>query len=185
MGLDAATIERWVQPFYMKVLHAKQAASVTEQLVEASISITPEVVNALLADLNWRTRKMAAIYAGINGWSDFTDAIGERLLKSEVVYAGASYCFALARFSSDEAVTYLKRYLDIWLRRPECWYDQNHALSALLWLDQVWGSDEATAYLSANGPWMRFVESKPNWDLERTRQHFFDTITFCQEQFPQ
>ncbi len=127
---------------------------------------------------------MAAIYAGINGWSYFTDAIGERLLKSEVVYAGASYCFALARFRSDASADYLKQYLDIWLKRPECWYDQNHALSALLWLDHIQGSNEAAIYLSADGPWTRFVQNKPHWNLERTRQTFFTTMEFCQEQFP-
>lgn len=185
MTIDEELQERWVIPFYMEVLHAKQSPVVTEQLLAASASVTPQIVDALLSDLNWRIRKMAAVYAGINGWSDFTDAIGERLLKSEVAYAGASYCFALARFSSDEAVTYLKHYLNIWLDRPECWFDQQHALSALLWLDQVRGSDEAAAYLTVDGPWMRFVENKPHWDLERTRRAFFETMKFCQEQFPQ
>jgi len=177
--------ERWVIPFYMEVFHAKQSPVVTKQLLAASASVTPYIVDALLSDLNWRTRKMAAVYAGINGWSDSTGAIGERLLRSEVVYAGASYCFALARFGSDNAVSYLKQYLDIWLRRPERWFDQNHALAALLWLDQVRGTDDAALYLADGGLWECFVQNKPQWDLQHTRRSFFETMKFCQEQFPQ
>ncbi len=185
MIIDQEARERWVIPFYMKVLHAQQPLAVTELLIEASNAISQETVDALLADFNWRTRKMAAIYAGVNAWSGFTDAIGGHLLKSEVCFAGASYCFALARFGSDDAVFYLKQYLDIWLRRPECWYDQSHALAALLWLDRIRGTDDAAAYLANGGIWECFVQNKPHWDLQRTRLTFFETMKFCQEQFPQ
>ncbi len=185
MTIDEEARERWVNPFYMEVLHAGQSPAVTEQLTEACQTITPELVGALLAEFNWRTRKMAAIYAGVNAWPEFTDALGGRLLKSEVCYAGASYCFALARFGSDDAVSYLKQYLDIWLRRPERWFDQHHALAALLWFDQVRGTDEAAVYLADGGLWECFVQNKPNWDLERTKRMFCSTMKFCQEQFPQ
>ena len=185
MNLDSAFLERWVEPLYMEVLSSMQSPTVTQQLAVDCGAVNPEVIGILLADFNWRSRKMAALYAGINGWSCFTSDIGGLLLKSELTYAGANYCIALARFGSDEAVAYLKQYLDIWLGRPDCWYDQNHALSALLWLDQMRGTDEATIYVTAGGLWEQFVENKPNWDLERTKQRFFDTMQFCQEQFPQ
>ena len=185
MIIDRDFCERWVIPFYMQSLHARQSPAVTAQLTDACNAVTPEIVEALLADLNWRTRKMAAVYAGIKRWNYFTAAIGENLVESKVCCAGASYCFALARFNSEASVNYLKQYLDIWLEQPECWYDQQHVLSALLWLDQVRGSEEAAPYMTANGPWLRFVSNKPYWDLEQTRQSFSETMMFCQEQFPQ
>ena len=90
MTVDQEARERWVIPLYMEVLHAGQSPAVTEQLTGACRTITPEVVDVLLAEFEWRTRKMAAIYAGLNTWSEFTEALGGHLLKSEVCCAGAS-----------------------------------------------------------------------------------------------
>ena len=105
-----------------------------------------------LADLNWRTVKWRLFMRESKDGTISQPLIGENLVESKVCFAGAFYCFALARFNSEASVNYLKQYLDIWLERPEGWYDQQHTLSALLWLDQVRGSEKAAPYMTADGP---------------------------------
>jgi hypothetical protein len=77
------------------------------------------------------------------------------LLESELVYAGQGYCFALARFAEDSDATTLTAYLERYLPRLDCHYDQHYAVGALLHLDEQRGTDHAARFLGAGGLWER------------------------------
>lgn len=86
-------------------------------------------------------------------------------MKSEVCYAGAGYCLALACFATENSKEYLKKYLEYYLERKDLWFDQAAAFCALEYLDK-----KASNQLM--NKWQDFIYDKPNWDLKRSREHF-------------
>ena len=170
--LPHSFLTKWVVPFYMEMDFAA-LETLTIQLREVLPDLTPEIIEKLFADLDWRTRQTGAWFAALMDWRQFTDAIGERLLRSEVCYAGQIYCRALASFATPEAAEYLQRYLEFYLRHFECWYDQNAAMGALFWLDDRQGTDRASAFLKM---WNDFIADKPNWNLEDSKKHFSEQM---------
>ncbi|MFC0039441.1 DUF6000 family protein [Actinomadura rayongensis] len=107
----------------------------------------------LLFEPNWRPRLTAAWLIGIGRRSAFRARLGELLLGSEVCFAGQGYCIALALFGTDKDADLLVEYLDRYLRRPECRYDQYWAMGSLLYLDDKTGRDRAAAFLVPGGLW--------------------------------
>lgn len=174
---------RWVKPFYLQFLHGNFAGllppeeqTAFDATVRAALpNLTPAVVAQLLAS-GWREALTGSWLAGLARWPQFTDAIGAQLLLSRCCYAGQGYCFALARFADEASAQYLVRYLDTYLARPELYYDQAWAMSALLWLDEQLGTAYGQRFLVSGGPWELFVADKLNeyggWDLARHRQRF-------------
>lgn len=77
------------------------------------------------------------------------------LLDSELVYAGQGYCFALARFGEPEDAEILAAYLDRYLPRKDCVYNQDRAIGALLHLDAKLGTAHAQRFLGSEGLWRR------------------------------
>jgi len=154
-----------VRPHYMKLHDAGHFSEV----VEAAASLPMESVEHLLGLRDWRTRSTAAYFAAVCGYSQLEDVIGRLLLRSDFVYAGRSYAMALASFSSPAAEAFLERYLDVYLRRPDLWFDQGHVLAALAWLDEQDGRNRSSRWVA---PWEGFVEDKPAWDLGRFREQF-------------
>lgn len=54
----------------------------------------------------------------------FRERLGELLSGSELTYAGQGYCFALARLGTAKDAELLVAYLERWLPRVDCRYDQ-------------------------------------------------------------
>ncbi|HEX2629190.1 MAG TPA: DUF6000 family protein, partial [Chitinophagaceae bacterium] len=110
----------------------------------------------------------------INQYTTFEDTLGRLLLKSEVCYAGSAYCLALAGFGTSGARNYLTEYLDYYLQQPQLWFDQSDALCALEYIDP----STAQRFLPK---WEKFIADKPNWDLNRSREHFNANMNLIEE----
>ncbi|GAA2370961.1 hypothetical protein GCM10010404_27640 [Nonomuraea africana] len=109
----------------------------------------------LLLESEWRARLTAAWLIGLDRRTQFRERLGKMLLDSELVYSGQGYCFALARFGEDRDATLLTAYLDRYLPRLDCHYDQDDAIGALLHLDERRGTDHAARFLVPGGLWER------------------------------
>ena len=131
---------RLVKPFYLDVLGgnllhaAPDARGAIEQAMRAAArTIRPGELADLLRR-GWREALMAGWWAAVVDERALLGPLGERLLASEMPYAGQFATVALARFGADgdtEAVDYLADYLDLYLERPDLDYDQGWALGAL------------------------------------------------------
>jgi Family of unknown function (DUF6000) len=134
---DLAVREKFVRPFYLKLLHANFAhgreggGEFNHQLAHAASAISDDQIVRLLEEKEWRGRLCAAWFIGLSGRAPFVTSIGEKLLASEMVYAGQGYCVALGliggKQSSDALHAYLRRYLPLEGR----FYDQDWAVGAL------------------------------------------------------
>lgn len=156
-ALTQEFLREWVFPYYMKV--GNLDAGWKEEVRASKSRFTPDVIRQLLGDFNWRTRITGAFFAAVNGNIEFLDEIGIHLLRSEVCYAGEVYCLALAYWNTSQSVWYLNQYLDHYLRQPDLWFDQAHALVALMYLDRINGTQEASRHQLA---WQNFVSNKPD-----------------------
>ncbi|MER7568929.1 DUF6000 family protein [Streptomyces sp. NPDC097941] len=119
---------------------------------------------------NWRSRITAAWMIGLDRREQFRERIGDLLLASELTYAGQGYCIALALLGTTEDAALLTTYLDHYLRRPECRYDQQWALGALLHLDGAIGTTHAAGFLEPDGLWSQWANDR-NTPPERLRQY--------------
>ncbi|MGW1997595.1 DUF6000 family protein [Embleya sp. NPDC001921] len=108
----------------------------------------------------WRSRTVAAWMIGVDRRERFRKRLGELLLASELTYACEGYCVALAMLGTREDAGLLVSYLDVYLRRPECRYDQPWALGALLHLDRALGSHRAAAFLEPDGLWEHWADER-------------------------
>ena len=159
-------IKEYVNPFYLGRIDSEKFRD-GYQKIEKDIS--PDLILKLLGEFNWRPRKVGALFAAIKLEQEFEDTIGKLLLRSDVCYAGHSYCLALSSFASDAAVDYLREYLDYYLDQIDLWFDQASAMAALEYLGRVKGIDYTTSYL---GSWGKFVKNKQNWDLKTSSDGF-------------
>jgi hypothetical protein len=106
-----------------------------------------------LLEFEWRARLTAAWLIGLDQRTQFRQTVGDLLLESELVYAGEGYCFALSRFAQPEDADILIAYLDRYLPRADCHYNQDAAIGALLHLDQKLGTDHAQRFIVPEGLW--------------------------------
>lgn len=159
--LTAAFVNEWVAPFYIQL--KRTDPEWIEQLSNIKSGITKEVIANNLGDINWRSRQTGAYFAAITNRTEFIDAIGIHLLKSEVCYAGAMYCTVLAYFNTPKCVEYLNRYLYHYLKIPDLWFDQREALQAIAYTDKVNYTNHFAAHV---GNWHEFIKNKPHWDKD-------------------
>jgi hypothetical protein len=165
-------IRRYVTPGqsadrrYLKLLGGQFArhdepdqASFLRALIEDAQHITDHELGVLL-DCEWRSRITAAWLIGISRREQFRERLGEMLLASELVYAGQGYCFALSRLGTAQDAEILTSYLDHYLPRDDCQYDQPWALGALLHVDGVRGTSRAEPYLQLEGLWQRWAKGR-------------------------
>ncbi len=118
---------------------------------------------AAMLDLpDWRPRMTAGWLIAVDRRTAFRDRLAELLLASSVVYAGKGYAYALMRFGQPEDAEILAAYLDHYLPRLDCHYDQPFVMSALLHLDDRLGTTAATRFLTPDGPWRsRYGDADP------------------------
>ncbi|MER5276296.1 DUF6000 family protein [Streptomyces sp. NPDC002809] len=166
-------VDRYVTPDpkehgrHLRLLHgnfARDDESERDLFVQsvraAARKITDEELEILLEG-DWRSRLTASWLIGFDRRDHFRDVLADLLLTSQFCFAGQGHCFALARFGTDEDAEYLAVYLDRYLRRPDCEYDQHWAISALLHIDSLTGSEHATRFLVPGGLWDQWVEALP------------------------
>lgn len=174
---------KWVQPFYLNGLNGLLKCDVSE-VRTALAEVDTAIVDRLLSEDGWREQLVGSWFCGLKGWTQFEDQIGTLLMASEFIYAGQGYCFALACFLTDRSRLYLVEYLDHYLRQPEKFYDQHTAMSALMWIDEKRGSQDAAQFLVPGGLWETFKAGQNDaWDLEKYKWYFWTKMEFCLQNF--
>lgn len=166
-SLSEDFISKWVAPFYLERLLENN--NYENAFLNVKDDINPEIVKQLLGYFDWRTRITGAYFASILDYEEFDDFIGINLLKSEVCYAGEGYLVALALFNTDKTRSYIIKYLDYYLTRPDLWFDQGDAMASMIWLDKINETNfiETKSYIEK---WEAFTADKPDWKLE----HYID-----------
>ncbi|WP_327302164.1 DUF6000 family protein [Streptomyces sp. NBC_01298] len=151
------------------------------ELVKAAGEITPAELGVLFEG-GWRERKTASWLVAVAGRTDFRGRIGELLLASEGPGGGA-HCITLATFGTSADADLVCRYLDRCLPQPDRVYDQIVALSTLLHLDAVLGTERAAPYLAAGGLWQHWTDATPNLlrDPQTYRQVVDQLCSFASE----
>jgi hypothetical protein len=185
-------LETWVAPFYMNILHGNNVGNNADPAFvhtakKALKTISPEIIDTLFAEVNWRCQITAAWFCGMKQWNQYAEIIGNSLLASRVCYAGQGYCFALARFGDARSAYYLAHYLESYLQQPDKWYDQGWAMPALMWIDEKRGTNMSSVFLGEDGLWNRFVADKlitsDAWSLERCKERFYAVMKHSIEAF--
>lgn len=172
--LPANVRDKWVRPLYFG-LNKPEA----RQLVKHHIrEVDDGLISQLLAAFDWRPRTAAAFLAAITSRTCFTEQIGRLLLRSDICYAGAAYCVALAEFNTPEAVEFLDRYLAYYLKQTDLWFDQRSAMAALAYLDRL----NQTARLAHHmDEWNHFIQNKSGWNLSDAIVHFEESMNVMHE----
>ncbi|MBF9253235.1 hypothetical protein I2I11_08025, partial [Pontibacter sp. 172403-2] len=165
-ALEKEFIQKFLFPIYNNLSPIRIYIELLKKELEIIFDdIDAWVVNSLLGDFNWRTRSVGAFFSTIKNLKEFEDTIGVLLLKSEVTYAGKLYCLTLAEFNDQKSLNYLNQYLDYYLTQKDLWFEQNHAMAALAYLDKQNASEELEKHLSN---WTNFVSNKNSWDLNES-----------------
>jgi len=172
-------IEKFVAPFYMNLNRLESRNDDLENHIKKIFpEINSDIVEKLLGDFNWRTRSVGAFFAALKNLTDFQDKIGRLMLKSEVSYAGATYCLTLSEFNNQKSIDYLNQYLDYYLTQKDLWFDQGYAMGALAYLDKANGTKELNKHLKK---WTDFVSNKNNWDLASSIEYFEENMNAFKE----
>ncbi|MFJ8885547.1 DUF6000 family protein [Streptomyces sp. NPDC102402] len=151
---------------YLRLLHGNFAledeserTSFLRSLRSAAREITDAELEILLKG-EWRSRLTAAWLIGVDRRTYFRDVLGDLLLASSLCFSGQGYCFALARFGTEEDALHLVAYLERHLPEPDRQYDQRWAISALLHMDSGTGTAHATRFLAPGGLWHRWNDAQ-------------------------
>jgi hypothetical protein len=187
----------WTTPFYLQFLQGNFVVQMKgdEQkwfvaLVKQAIAeIDDQAIAGLLSGGSWREKLSGGWFAGLTGRIQFQKRIGELLVQSSSCFSGQGYCFALAAFSNEQSSALLKGYLDKWLLRLDCEYDQDWAMAALIWVDKQRGTEFSKLYLAPEGLWEKFASDKTKipefkrWHLDVRTEQFANLMSFCGEYF--
>jgi len=182
----------WVYPFYLKLLRGNYAFRKSDLQFIAETKavlgkISPAVIDALFAEMDWRCRITAAWFCGLKQWQQYDETIGLSLLESRVVYAGQGYCFALAHFANEKSIFYLIHYLEKYLPQVGKYYDQGWAMGALIWIDKKQGTNFSSQFLASGGLWETFAAEKVKisdaWAIEVVADRFNKVMKYSIETF--
>ncbi|GAA0965395.1 DUF6000 family protein [Actinocorallia libanotica] len=182
MAENAKAIRRYVvwkrrRPRYLRLLGGipERKDRFTAALIRDARKISDAELDRLLS-CGWRPCLTAAWLIGIDRRQHYRERLGELLLESAGPYAGQGYCFALARFGRPEDAEILTAYLDRYLPRADCYYDQAWAMGALLYLDERLGTCYAERFLET-GLWQSsaFSETEPA-DYHEMIASFCETV---------
>jgi hypothetical protein len=172
--LQREFVERWIRPLYMDFFNQSSDSAVEALWPEMNHDIAYE----LLSYFNWRPRVVGGYIVALKQLHELTDLVGKLLLRSDVSFAGRSYCVALAQLNTPESRQFLHAYLEYYLTRNDLWFDQSHAMGAVAYLDRINGTNDIVHFTAA---WDSFVQDKPRWDLSQSCMSFssqMDRIKF-------
>lgn len=133
--IDQEFRDKWVMPFYFNL--SKNEEEWINQILQLKDEISDEIILKNLGDFNWRTRSTGAFFAAIKNKQEFTEIIGNHLLKSEVCFAGRQYAVTLASFNSSQSIAYLNKYLDYYLLQLDLQFDQIPVARSVKYLDEI------------------------------------------------
>lgn len=136
-----------------------------QSLAADSLAVSDEEISVLMAE-GWRGRLTAAWLVGFSRRFQFAQEIRDLLLSARESYAGKGYCFALARFGSEEDARTLEAYLDIYLREPDESSDCGWAMGALSVIYAKRNSASASPLLARGGLWEQWLAEKQIADPE-------------------
>ena len=194
--LNPLFTKKWVSPYYLSILHGNYATHIlsddererfNHRVSIALETITPKIALKLIQG-HWRESITGSWFAGLKRFPECRETIGKLLVASNTCYAGQSHAFAMACYADDSSVDFLTAYLDEYLRRPDCYYDQNWAMPALMWIDNVKSTDHADAYIADGGLWHRFTDGKISdenqaWAIDHCKSDFWRTMEYCLQHF--
>jgi hypothetical protein len=154
---NAKVIRRYVKgrglrPRYLKLIGGQFEAwddRFRNALLRDARKISDEDLDRLLF-CGWWPRLTAAWPIGIDRRQRYRPTLGDLLMESAGPYAGGGYFFALARFGRNEDADILAAYLDRYLPRTDCFYDQGAAMGALLYLDERLGTHQADRFINSS-----------------------------------
>jgi hypothetical protein len=161
--------ENWIRPLYFGL----DKSHVADFIRANASSVTDELICELLSHFDWRSKVAGAYLAAIFRRSSFTEHIGRLLLRSDVSFAGAAYCLALAEFNSAEGLSFLQKYLNHYLSQVDLWFDQGAAMSAVAYLDE---KNNTAILLQYTATWNLFIENKSNWSLQSSTDFFKENM---------
>ena len=170
-------IRKWIQPFYLtNPVHDRTKFETAYSALRGSIDSS--LITQLLTFANWRPRIVGAYFAAIENLTSHCDHIGRLLLRSDVCYAGRGYAFALARFNTDESISFLCKYLDHYLTQPDLWFDQGSVMGAIAHLDIENDTNRLEKYMDR---WDHFIQKKPGWGLTHEIEYFAENMEAIRE----
>jgi hypothetical protein len=168
--IDKAILDKFVGPVCMELLQIYDEPWILEEETAKFIQEVDEnLVALLLGDFNWRTRSVGAFLAAMKGYTGFQTIIGNHLLKSEVCYAGETYCYVLAFFNNALSVDYLNRYLGYYLTQHQLPYDQTEAMAALIYLDKINNTNEVEKHVNQ---WNAYTLGGHSYVLKESNDQF-------------
>jgi hypothetical protein len=126
-------------------------------------AVSDHKISVLLSG-EWRGRLTASWLIAASRRTQFTDRLGDLLVASQLVYAGQGFCVALAGDGGETAAARLTEYLDVWLPRTSCRYDQAWAMAALACLDARAGTSHSARFLVPGGAWERWTADRRLFD---------------------
>lgn len=163
-----AVADRYVTPFYLDMLHGnvrrlapRAQANWVRRLHASAEALDEQTAGWFLDFREWRGRMAASWMIGLRGWDSFAEQIGRQLVESELVYAGQGYCVGLALLGTSRAADMLVAYLNEWLPRTDCRYDQDWAMAALIEIDGRCDTERARPYLVPDGQWDEWRNTNP------------------------
>lgn len=156
---DQDFIEKWINPFYLTNINNK-LEEFQHSYSKIQSQIDSDLISKLLTYFNWRPRKVGSYFAAIENSKDHCEHIGRLLLRSDVCYAGQAHALALARFNTDDSISYLCKYLNHYLQHPELQFDQGAVFGAVVYLDTKNGTNIAEQFTDQ---WNKFAKGKPEW----------------------
>lgn len=164
---DLELFSKFVSPIYLFLLgttnfnelNAAELSAFEKDFRRIVSESNDIVIKQLIWDSNWRASLTGAWLAFALNKTEFTDDIGHFLLQGNGGVIG--YCYALAKFRTDECsniiVSYLQQEL-VFEKYPKEGF-QDTALCALLYLDRVNSTKYAQEILKSGGLYDLFINA--------------------------
>jgi hypothetical protein len=177
-------LAQFVEPFYLSILHGNclefeepKRAEFLSGFHMAAKRINHENVKRLLHAGEWRSGLVASWYVANRRWKDFVPEMVELLLASNVTFLGQGLAVSLASLATPECADGLEQYLDVWLSRTDCAYDQPWVMASLRECDRRRGEQRAARFEGRDGTYRRwtnevyFERAVPNPYVARLLQY--------------
>jgi hypothetical protein len=153
--------QRYVEPIYLPLMgeviltEPKDKREIfLKEFHKVVAEMDDHLIKLLLRNSNWRFSLVGAWMCFAKNKIEFTDEIGKMLLQRKGGTVG--YCYSLAKFGNPAAIFYLRQYLEEELNRKDESF-QDTALYSLKYIDKTKDKNYATAILTSNGLWDKFV----------------------------